>query len=196
MVVGGAVGRYGERGLFLVKKYLEKHILIFWILTVEDELDVGTHREDAVVHPPFVFELFHILNLDIVAVEAQQTGEGQHNRLMAETQCGTRAWQGNATVGLFNDLPQKVTLREGLLSTVQRVVAEADVPVPEGYHLVWEDNFDGDSLSEEDWNYEEHEVGSRQVGKFEQRTGDHNRRTPTIGIVQEGLSWHAVHPLL
>ena len=27
------------------------------------------------------------------------------------------------------------------------------------YTLVWEDNFDGDKLSEDDWNYETHEVG-------------------------------------
>lgn len=31
--------------------------------------------------------------------------------------------------------------------------------VPEGYTLVWEDNFDGTELNPEDWNYEEHEVG-------------------------------------
>ena len=34
-----------------------------------------------------------------------------------------------------------------------------DIDVPEGYHLVWADEFDGDSLNEEDWNYEAHEVG-------------------------------------
>jgi len=27
------------------------------------------------------------------------------------------------------------------------------------YHLIWEENFDGDSLSDADWNYEAHEVG-------------------------------------
>ena len=31
--------------------------------------------------------------------------------------------------------------------------------VPEGYTLVWEDNFDGTELNPDDWNYEEHEVG-------------------------------------
>jgi beta-glucanase (GH16 family) len=30
---------------------------------------------------------------------------------------------------------------------------------PEGYELVWADEFDGTELSEADWNYEEHEVG-------------------------------------
>lgn len=37
--------------------------------------------------------------------------------------------------------------------------ADPDIEIPEGYHLVWNDEFNGDSLSEEDWNYEAHEVG-------------------------------------
>ena len=34
-----------------------------------------------------------------------------------------------------------------------------EIPAPEGYHLVWNDEFDGDTLNEDDWNREEHEVG-------------------------------------
>ena len=34
-----------------------------------------------------------------------------------------------------------------------------DMEIPEGYHLVWADEFDGDSLNEADWNYETHEPG-------------------------------------
>ncbi len=37
--------------------------------------------------------------------------------------------------------------------------AGADIDIPAGYHLVWADEFDGDCLSEDDWNYETHEVG-------------------------------------
>ena len=37
--------------------------------------------------------------------------------------------------------------------------AAPDIDIPEGYHLVWNDEFDGDKLSEEDWNYEAHEPG-------------------------------------
>ncbi len=33
------------------------------------------------------------------------------------------------------------------------------VKVKEGFRLVWEDNFDGDSLNTNDWNYEYHEPG-------------------------------------
>ncbi len=36
---------------------------------------------------------------------------------------------------------------------------EPDIEVPEGYHFVWADEFDGDSLNEADWNYEAHEPG-------------------------------------
>ena len=31
--------------------------------------------------------------------------------------------------------------------------------IPEGYHLVWSDEFDGDELNQADWNYEVHEPG-------------------------------------
>ncbi|MEE3468107.1 MAG: family 16 glycosylhydrolase [Eubacterium sp.] len=34
-----------------------------------------------------------------------------------------------------------------------------DIPTPEGYHLVWNDEFDGDKLNEEDWNREKHPIG-------------------------------------
>ena len=36
---------------------------------------------------------------------------------------------------------------------------EKNRKVPEGYHLVWEDNFDGDALDMDSWNYECHEPG-------------------------------------
>ncbi len=42
-------------------------------------------------------------------------------------------------------------------STDEAVDAKEDPKA--GYHLLWEDNFDGDKLAEEDWNYEVHEPG-------------------------------------
>lgn len=36
---------------------------------------------------------------------------------------------------------------------------EVEAMAPEGFHLVWHDEFDGTELSEDDWNYESHEVG-------------------------------------
>ena len=38
-------------------------------------------------------------------------------------------------------------------------LAEETMPMPEGYHLVWADEFDGDSLNLDDWKYETHEPG-------------------------------------
>jgi beta-glucanase (GH16 family) len=48
--------------------------------------------------------------------------------------------------------------------TVENVDAEVveevvDFEAPEGYSLVWHDEFDGTELNEEDWNRETHEVG-------------------------------------
>ncbi|MDE7477982.1 MAG: hypothetical protein K2M91_08530 [Lachnospiraceae bacterium] len=31
--------------------------------------------------------------------------------------------------------------------------------IPEGYHLVWEDNFEGDTLNMDNWSFECHEPG-------------------------------------
>ncbi len=36
---------------------------------------------------------------------------------------------------------------------------ETEAGIPEGYHLVWGDEFDGTELNEDDWNYEVHEAG-------------------------------------
>ncbi len=49
---------------------------------------------------------------------------------------------------------------EDVDGNVEAGVLEAvDMEIPEGYHLVWADEFEGDSLSEDDWNYETHEKG-------------------------------------
>ena len=39
------------------------------------------------------------------------------------------------------------------------VKEDVDFEAPEGYSLVWHDEFDGTELNEEDWNRETHEVG-------------------------------------
>lgn len=38
-------------------------------------------------------------------------------------------------------------------------VSEDEIEVPDGYNLVWHDEFNGTELNEDDWNREEHEVG-------------------------------------
>ena len=42
----------------------------------------------------------------------------------------------------------------------------------------------------------QHDVGSGQVGELKQCTKDNDRRTPTVSVVQERLSRHAVEPPL
>ena len=37
--------------------------------------------------------------------------------------------------------------------------AVEDILAPDGYHLVWHDEFDGDKLNEDDWNREKHSIG-------------------------------------
>ena len=44
-------------------------------------------------------------------------------------------------------------------SSEARTAVDADITAPEGYHLVWNDEFDTDELSEDDWNMEVHEPG-------------------------------------
>ena len=43
---------------------------------------------------------------------------------------------------------------------------------------------------------EQHEVGSRQVGQFEERTQDDDGGAPAVCVVHERLARHAVEPLL
>lgn len=53
-------------------------------------------------------------------------------------------------------LEKQVCKRPGCGAENTRVIP---VKVKEGFRLVWEDNFDGDSLNTDDWNYEYHEPG-------------------------------------
>ncbi len=62
------------------------------------------------------------------------------------------------------EVTEEVT-EEDTEEVTEEVIEDADATTEvytggEGeYTLVWEDNFDGDSLSEDDWNYETHEAG-------------------------------------
>lgn len=44
-------------------------------------------------------------------------------------------------------------------TTTEEPATEEGIPEYEGYTLVWNDEFDGDKLNEDDWNYETHEPG-------------------------------------
>ena len=54
------------------------------------------------------------------------------------------------------DNTQEATTGEAALATD---VSEDQVEVPEGFSLVWHDEFNGTELNEDDWNRETHEVG-------------------------------------
>ncbi len=53
-------------------------------------------------------------------------------------------------------LEKQMCVRPGCDAENTRVIP---VKVKEGFRLVWEDDFDGDSLNTDDWNYEYHEPG-------------------------------------
>lgn len=56
-----------------------------------------------------------------------------------------------------------VTSMMSNMVTISNVYADSNIEfmkeTSEDWKLVWEDNFDGDSLNMEDWNYETHEPG-------------------------------------
>ena len=56
-----------------------------------------------------------------------------------------------------------VTSMMSNMVTISNVYADSNIEfmkeTSEDWKLVWEDNFDGDSLNMEDWNYEKHEPG-------------------------------------
>ena len=43
---------------------------------------------------------------------------------------------------------------------------------------------------------EEHDVAALNMCEFEQGTQDNDGCTPTVCVIEESLSWYAVHPVL
>ncbi len=68
--------------------------------------------------------------------------------LLFLTGCGNTAKKGSET-----------TTETAVATATEAVATEEPANPPEGYHLVWEDTFNGDKLEDADWNYEAHEVG-------------------------------------
>ena len=62
-----------ERGFLFVEENLDKDIVVLWTATVEDELYVGTHGEDAGTPPAALFELVEAVGGEVVAVDAHKT---------------------------------------------------------------------------------------------------------------------------
>jgi len=64
-----------------------------------------------------------------------------------------------STAGTVEPLTEKTELPTGGPEEVTTEDPAASNPLLEGYHLVWAEEFEGGALADEDWNYEEHEVG-------------------------------------
>ncbi|MBR5376244.1 MAG: family 16 glycosylhydrolase [Lachnospiraceae bacterium] len=54
---------------------------------------------------------------------------------------------------------QEPAIQEETAEAPEPEAPAPEITVPEGYHLVWNDEFDGDELNDDDWNYEVHEAG-------------------------------------
>lgn len=63
------------------------------------------------------------------------------------------------------DATEEASAEEASSGTAEAVdtsatdVSEDEIEIPEGFHLVWHDEFNGTELNEDDWNREKHQVG-------------------------------------
>ncbi|MBR6228710.1 MAG: family 16 glycosylhydrolase [Eubacterium sp.] len=73
--------------------------------------------------------------------------------------CGKQEEQKNGSAGTEEAAPADDSAEETTEETTEETATDADIPAPEGYHLVWHDEFDGDKLNEDDWNREKHSIG-------------------------------------
>ena len=72
--------------------------------------------------------------------------------LMSASGCGKTEESADATTEATNTSAEAV-------DTSATDVSEDEIEVPEGFSLVWHDEFNGTELNEADWNREEHQVG-------------------------------------
>ena len=75
MVIGGAVGADRQLSLLLIEQHLEEDVVVVRAAAVEDELHVGSHWEYVGAPPAFGLQLFQIVGLQVVAVDADEADE-------------------------------------------------------------------------------------------------------------------------
>ncbi|MBQ9609910.1 MAG: family 16 glycosylhydrolase [Lachnospiraceae bacterium] len=75
------------------------------------------------------------------------------------TGCGNKDDSEKTTAAETTVNNNDTTGSDDVTDNVESEISEDDITAPDGYHLVWHDEFDGTELNEDDWNYEEHEVG-------------------------------------
>lgn len=77
----------------------------------------------------------------------------------AVVMAGMTACEGNENVTPEGGETESATEKTVAEESLPTDVSEEEVEVPEGFHLVWHDEFNGTELNEDDWNREEHPVG-------------------------------------
>lgn len=77
----------------------------------------------------------------------------------AVVMAGMTACEGNRNVTPESGAMEPATEETVAEESLPTDVSEEEVEVPEGFHLVWHDEFNGTELNEDDWNREEHPVG-------------------------------------
>ena len=70
-VVGCTVTVQRQGDLLLVEKHFEENIFVLGVSTVEDELQIGTHGEDAGAPPPLFLQLVEMGGTKVEAVPSR-----------------------------------------------------------------------------------------------------------------------------
>ncbi|MCQ2416815.1 MAG: family 16 glycosylhydrolase [Oscillospiraceae bacterium] len=78
--------------------------------------------------------------------------------LVVLTGCGSTGTSSEADSSQ-SEAVETTTAEETETTTAQEETPVNDIDVPDGYTLLWNDEFDGDALDESIWNYEPHEPG-------------------------------------
>ena len=104
------------------------------VLAVEDDLQVASHRVHLVSPPALLLQLVQLVGLEVIAVDAHQTDQGQQHRLVSIAQRGTMQTGGNDAVSLADNLTQQIALQIRLLGTVQHAEARLEI-APRILHL-------------------------------------------------------------
>ena len=122
------MGRDGERGFLFVEENLDEDIVVLGTAAVENELDVGAHRENARAPPAAPFKFVKVAGGEVVAIDANETYQRQDDGLVAEAQLCSGTVEADATVSVGNELSQEVSLSIGLPTAIELAGSVLDVP--------------------------------------------------------------------
>ena len=122
-------GRQRHCRLLFVEQCLDKNVGMGPSgIPVEDELDIGGHREDARAYPAFCLKAVDTEHLYAAAVEVEQAGQRHDHCLVPEAERGAGTGQGKARIGRGDDVAQQVPLRERLCAAVLGRTAIVQIP--------------------------------------------------------------------